>query len=403
MKNYVPFVLAVILLSACIGVSACAPASSSSQAASESSQATDASSAASAESSAASDDSSQTNAESSAASADSSAAATSAAAVDQQTASSSAAEGKVRIGVAWRPNQQSLSYVSTCRALEAAGIDYVVLNQVLSPDFTYDANNKLTTGKTEAGTLTAEAGKLVRCNTWQDSDVANMLEGINAVVFPGGEDISPSLYYAPQELANLEGEDYSAERDVSDFLLMSYCLEHDIPLMAICRGMQVLSVVSGAEMEQDIPTWFAEQGLEYQNEHRQLPDEQGNRDFTATDIQIDTDSILYSIVQKDSLDNCPCWHHQVVRSVEGTRLDVAAHTVTEGVEMIETVERTDKTYAIGVQFHPEISITKVLDGEANASDYLDYDTALLLFERLKQEAYRQLEEDPDNLGLRPAA
>ena len=387
MKNYVSLVLAAALSLACLCMSSCASASSSSQAGGEPTTSSDAS--------AVSASSSSESVGSSAASTDT--------ASDQQAASSKVAEGKVRVGVAWRPNQKSLSYVSTCRALEAAGIDYVVLDQVLSPDFTYDADNMLTTGKTEAGTLTAEAGKLVRCNTWQDSDVASMLEGINAVVFPGGEDISPSLYYDPEELPKLEGEDYSAERDVSDFLLMSYCLEHDIPLMAICRGMQVLSVVSGAEMVQDIPTWFAQQGKDYGNEHRQLPDAQGKRDFTATDIQIDTDSILYSIVHQDSLDNCPCWHHQVVRSVEGTRLDVAARTVTEGVEMIETVERTDKTYAIGVQFHPEISITKVLDGEANAADYLDYDTALLLFERLEQEAYRQLEEDPDNLGLRPAA
>ncbi len=312
-------------------------------------------------------------------------------------------KGTVRVGVAWRPNQKSLSYASTCRALEEAGIDYVVLDQVLSPDFTYDANNMLTEGKTEAGTLTPEAGKLVRCNTWQESDVANMLEGINAVVFPGGEDISPSLYYDPEELPDLEGEDYSAERDVSDFLLMSYCLEHDIPLMAICRGMQVLSVVSGAEMMQDIPTWFAEQNLVYENEHRQLPDAQGNRDFTATDIQIEPDSILHDIVQTDHLDNCPCWHHQAVENVDGTRLVVTARTTTEGREMIEGVQRTDKTFAVGYQFHPEISIQKVLDGEANAQDYLDYETALALFERLEEEAAAQLEEDPDNLGIRKAA
>ena len=308
------------------------------------------------------------------------------------------------VGVAWRPNAESLTYKSTCRALEAAGINYVLLPQVHSADLSYDANNKLTEGVADTGALTPEAGKLVRCNTWQESDAAEVLQGVNAVVFPGGEDVSPSLYYDPQEWHGVEAEkDYSAERDVSDFVLMSYCLEHDIPLMAICRSMQMLSVVSGAEVVQDLPTWFASQGKDYQNEHKQAADAQGHRDFAPNEVTVEKDSILHDIVQKDKLQGCPCWHHQAVANVDGTRLVVTAHATTEGVDMIEAVERTDKTYAIGVQFHPEISIQKKLDNEANGQDYLDYDTALTLFKRLQDEAARQLSEDPQNLGLRPAA
>lgn len=82
---------------------------------------------------------------------------------------------------------------------------------------------------------------------------------------------------------------------------------------------------------------------------------------------------------------------------------MTARSTTEGVDTIEAVERPDKTYAVGVQFHPEISIQKKLDNEANVQDYLDYDTALSLFKRLEEEGARQLAEDPQNLGLRPAA
>ena len=320
------------------------------------------------------------------------------------TASADVQASNVVVGVAWRPNAESLSYKSTCRALEAAGITYVLLPQAHSADLSYDANNKLTEGVADSGALTPEAGKLVRCNTWQESDAADILKNVNAVVFPGGEDVSPSLYYDPQDWHGIEEErDYSAERDASDFVLMSYCLEHDIPLMAICRGMQVFSVVSGAEVIQDIPTWFASQGKDYQNEHKQAKDAEGHRDFAPNDVVVDRGSILHDIVQKDKLEGCPCWHHQKVANVDGTRLVVTAHATTEGADMIEAVERTDKTYAIGVQFHPEISIQKVLDNEANKDDYLDYDTALKLFKRLQEEGARQLSEDPNNLGLRPAA
>ncbi len=323
-----------------------------------------------------------------------------------QTASSlaSAQAADVVVGVAWRPNAESLSYKSTCRALEAAGIRYVLLPQVRSADLSYDDDNKLREGVSENGALSPEAAKLVRCNTWQESDAAEVLQGVNAVVFPGGEDVSPTLYYDPQEWHGIEAEkDYSAERDASDFVLMSYCLEHDIPFMTICRGTQMLSVVSGAEIIQDLPTWFASQGKDYENEHKQLADAEGHRDFAPNDVQVEKDSILYGIVQKDELKGCPCWHHQAVSNVDGTRLVVTAHSTTEGADVIEAVERTDKTYAIGVQFHPEISIQKVLDNEANAQDYLDYDTALALFKRLQEEGARQLAEDPQNLGLRPAA
>jgi putative glutamine amidotransferase len=55
------------------------------------------------------------------------------------------------------------------------------------------------------------------------------MDGITAIVFPGGEDISPSLFYSPQPVETREG--ISAERDVSDFLLMSWCLEEDIPAL----------------------------------------------------------------------------------------------------------------------------------------------------------------------------
>jgi len=242
----------------------------------------------------------------------------------------------------------------------------------------------------------------VRCNTWQESDAAEILRGVNAVIFPGGEDVSPSLYYDPQEWHGIEEEkDYSAERDASDFVLMSYCLEHDIPLMTLCRGTQMLSIVSGAEVVQDIPAWFASQGKDYQNEHKQLKDSEGHRDFAPNVVWVERGSILHDIVQKDELEGCPCWHHQAIANVDGTRLVVAAHATTEGTDMIEAIERTDKTFAIGVQFHPEISIQKVLDNEANAQEYLDYDTALKLFKRLEEEGARQLSEDPQNLGLRP--
>ena len=73
--------------------------------------------------------------------------------------------------------------------------------------------------------------------------------------------------------------------------------------------------------------------------------------------------------------------------------------IVGGISIIETVERTDKTFAIGLQFHPEAAIVKHLNHSANADQFLGYDTALRFFQRLVQEAdaYADQKSEPSQL------
>ena len=284
------------------------------------------------------------------------------------------------VGIAWTPNTESIFFKNPCRALEAAGIRYVFLGQIRSDDLKYDAQGKLLEGVDVTGALTESAGKLVRCNSWQNSNAAEELKNISAVIFTGGEDISPSLYYRQEKWHGIEAErDYNAERDVSDYLLMSYCLENDIPLLGLCRGMQMLSVVSGAEAIQDIPTYFENRSLDYNFEHRR-PEQP--RDFASNNVRVVRNSLLYDITQKNLLRGVPCWHHQAIENVDDTRLKISGYAATGGINMIEAVERTDKTFALGLQFHPEAALVKNLDNAADRANFLDYDTALEFFKRL---------------------
>jgi len=160
-----------------------------------------------------------------------------------------------------------------------------------------------------------------------------------------------------QDWHRIEAEiDYNAARDVSDFLTMTYCLDHDIPLLGFCRGAQMLGVVSGATVIQDIPTWFASQGLPYNYEHRREKAEgETYRDYTPHDV---------------------------------TLLSVTATTNVSGVDMVEGVERTDKRCAIGVQFHPEAAIVKHIGkgvNNANASQFMTYDAAMPLLRAFIEE------------------
>lgn len=298
------------------------------------------------------------------------------------------------VGIAWRADTDSEFFTNICEAVEAAGADWVLLDQVQSADLNYDGDGKLTQGVTELGSLDENAAKYVRTNTWYSSNAEDAVGDVVAVLFTGGEDISPTLYYQPEDWHGIVDEiDYNAERDVSDYLTMTYCLDHDIPLMGLCRGMQMLSVVSGGEVIQDIPAYFAETGVEYNYEHRnqkETPD--SYRDYAPHEVQIESNSILYDIVGTNTLTGCPSWHHQAVKSVDNTRLAVTGYTETNGIQMIEAVERTDKTFAVGLQFHPEAAIVKHLNNAENQDDYMTDDTALSFFQWIVQERYLEQEE-----------
>jgi putative glutamine amidotransferase len=297
------------------------------------------------------------------------------------------------IGIAWRSDTDSEFFTNITRAIESAGGTWMMLEQVQSADLEYDSEGRLTEGVTALGSLNEAAAKYVRVYTWHDSNAEAATQNVSIVIFTGGEDISPSLYFSPETWHGITEEiDYCAERDVSDYLTMTYCLDHDIPVMGFCRGMQMLSVVSGAETIQDVPAYFSELGVPYSYEHRnQKATPDSYRDYAPHDVQVATDSFLYEMAGSNVLTGCPSWHHQAIKNVDNTRLVITGITETNGVQMIEAVERTDKTFAVGLQFHPEAALVKHLENAENRNDFMDYETALSIFQWIVQERY--LEQD----------
>lgn len=288
--------------------------------------------------------------------------------------------GRPVVALAWTNIPTSYSYMSTVTAIEEAGGTPVMLDMVRSYDLEYDDEGNLVDAAGEYGILSPEAAKKVKLNTWQNSNIEEVMEGVNCVVFPGGVDISPTLYYVEQDWHGIESDNvYYAERDVSDYILMNYCLENDIPVFAICRGMQMLSVVSGAEIAQDIPTRFEEMGIAYNDEHR----DPEIKEFKAHRVDAEQEnSLLYQVTGRTVLEKVPSWHHQMVSSVEGTRLTITGTADTNGVPVIEAVERKDKTFCLGVQFHPEVAVRKNVDGSPDAEAFMDYETARSFFEAI---------------------
>ncbi len=295
-------------------------------------------------------------------------------------------DNKPKVAIAWTDRQDAYSIQCLLKAVEAAGAKPVVLDMVRSFDLEYDDSGMIVGNKDEHGILTPEAAKLVKVNTWQNSNVKDVIKDYDCIIFPGGTDLCPTLYYNEQPWHGIEGDTiYSAERDVSDYILMSYCLEENMPILAICRGMQLLSVVSGADMIGDVGQYMEGQGITYTNVHR----DPNKKIFASHDVNVlSHDSYIYKIAGEDVISKVPSWHHQIVGNVNGTRLVVTATTMTDGIPIIEGVERTDKNFVIGVQFHPEVAVAKVIDKEEDAGNFMSYDKAISYFKILIEQTQR---------------
>lgn len=295
-------------------------------------------------------------------------------------------EKPVRIGIAWRGDSTAITYTTTLLSVREAGAIPVPLPLVKSPYMEYDGDRLKEQYMDSHGILLQEYADVVKSSPLQGQNLSAVLNGLDALIFTGGSDISPTLYQIPEPWHGIENEGmYDGRRDVSDYILMSWCLEREekLPVLCICRGMQMLGVVSGASMIQDLRTFFDELGLAYHDDHRVEPTDEHGRNFASHSVHItDATSLIRQIAGTDSIARVPSWHHQAIRNVEGTALKVTAVTPTNGVNIIEAVERTDKPFFIGLQFHPEVAVGKHVNKEADASNFMPYDEAMRYFRAL---------------------
>ena len=292
------------------------------------------------------------------------------------------AETPVRVGIAWQPNESS--YARAILSIEQAGGEAVILPQLRPAGFDYDDMALCPKYTDEMGVLRQQYADIIKRVTYHGSNADEALTGVQAVVFLGGGDISPTLFAVPQTWHGIaEDSPANATRDVSEYLTMAYCLDHDIPVLGLCRGMQMLGVVSGAPLIQDLPSHFEGLGKQYHYLHRMQRDAEGKRYYTPHDVTVtDSTSMLFAIAGTDVIRNVPSWHHQAVGDVTGTPLKVTGVTTTDGVDIIEAIERTDKHFALGVQFHPEEAIRKDLTDQPDANRFMPLEEAVKYFTAL---------------------
>lgn len=164
---------------------------------------------------------------------------------------------------------------------------------------------------------------------------------IDKLVLIGGQNVNPK-YYGEEKDPNAE-DDYSDERDAFEIALIKEAIAQEKPIFAICRGMQLMNVVLGGSLHQNIPGHWQEETGESMTHY----------------MEINEDSCLASIYGSKAKINS--YHRQGIKTLAND-LKIIAKSSKDDV--IEAVESTNPNLSyLGVQWHPEL-LTKSDSGHS---------------------------------------
>jgi putative glutamine amidotransferase len=183
-----------------------------------------------------------------------------------------------------------------------------------------------------------------------DDGIEETLDALDGVLFTGGGDLDPSHYgaHAHEKTAGVR-----AERDSAELALLQAALERDMPVLAICRGSQVLNVARGGDLDQHLPDSL---GHELHKERL--------GEFSDHEVSVEGGTRLGGIVGERI--PVKSSHHQGFGRIgEGLVTTAQADDGT-----IEALEDPSRRFAVGVLWHPEegedAALFKALVEEARA-------------------------------------
>ncbi|MBI4300588.1 MAG: gamma-glutamyl-gamma-aminobutyrate hydrolase family protein [Chloroflexi bacterium] len=190
-----------------------------------------------------------------------------------------------------------------------------------------------------AGCIERAGGEPLILRAEDGPDVSDLLRPLDGLVFPGGTDIHPRFY--GQAIDPAAGVKTDEARDIYELALLEGALDLDIPILAICRGMQLLNVALRGSLLQRI------------DGHR------GSDEVSVFhDVQVEAGSILADLVGS-GVRRVNSRHHQGLREAHLAPGLAASAVAPDGI--IEGIESKAHRFVVSVQCHPERS------GEVDAS------------------------------------
>ncbi len=169
-------------------------------------------------------------------------------------------------------------------------------------------------------------------------DPEPVLDLLDGLLLAGGSDIGPSRYGQPP---HPETSGVVPTRDATELALARAAIERDLPLLGICRGMQLINVALGGTLVQHLPDFVGH------GDHRRNP---GSFDGSEHDVTLDRGS-LAARATGEELHITMSHHHQGVDLV-GDGLVVTGRSALD--DLPEAIEAPARTYVLGVQWHPEV-------------------------------------------------
>ncbi len=166
----------------------------------------------------------------------------------------------------------------------------------------------------------------------------HLMTMVDGLMLIGGPDIDPVHY---DQTAHPGLRQVTPERDKMELTVTQWALRRQLPILAICRGIQVLNVAAGGSLWQDI-----ESQVPGAQKHDQYPD--NREDHLAHSVDIEPGSRLAAICRQTRLD-VNSLHHQAIDRI-GQGLSVVARS---GDGIVEAVEGKGDAWVVGVQWHPE--------------------------------------------------
>lgn len=235
------------------------------------------------------------------------------------------------IAIAWTDNTSSFSRHE--EFLAGRGDQVIMLTKTTSDDLEYYSDGTLSDDyKRYDFSLTEEAVDILMSTS--SINIDSIIDEADLVVFSGGEDISPYIY---KEDFLLDEWIYNPERDSSDLLTLRYAIDNGIPVLGLCRGMQLISAYEGGSIIRDIPAYKEERGEAGRYDHRSEDDK-----YTFHPIEMAEGSFLDGL----EITDVASYHHQAVSMDDGFNIAATYNGIIEAFEIPE-----DRIFAL--QFHPE--------------------------------------------------
>ncbi len=178
------------------------------------------------------------------------------------------------------------------------------------------------------------------------SDLSGVLDNIDGIVFSGGGDPNP-LLFGEEPVVQLHG--ITPERDLQELKLVRMAYDRQIPMLGICKGIQMINAALGGTLYQDI---HSQKDGGVWVKHSQDED----RRFPSHTVKIENDTLLHKLFGKDTL-QVNSFHHQACKDIAPClRLSAIS---PDGI--VEAIESNEYKSILGVQWHPETFVLRNSD------------------------------------------